>query len=58
MPETFGELTAIFDRLERHYRDMQDLEFTIEDGKLWMLQTAVRQAHGAGGAQDRGRHGR
>ncbi len=39
MPETFAELTAIFARLERHYRDMQDLEFTIQDGKLWMLQT-------------------
>jgi pyruvate,orthophosphate dikinase len=39
MPETFGELEAIFARLERHYRDMQDLEFTIENGRLWMLQT-------------------
>ncbi len=39
MPETFQELTGIFDRLETHYRDMQDLEFTIQDGKLWMLQT-------------------
>ncbi len=39
MPETFSELTEIFDRLERHYKDMQDLEFTIQEGKLWMLQT-------------------
>jgi pyruvate,orthophosphate dikinase len=39
MPETFTELTRIFDTLERHYRDMQDLEFTIQDGRLWMLQT-------------------
>ncbi len=39
MPETFTELSAVFDRLERHYRDMQDLEFTIQEGKLWMLQT-------------------
>ena len=39
MPETFGELTRTFDTLERHYRDMQDIEFTIQDGKLWMLQT-------------------
>ena len=39
MPKTFGELTDIFDKLETHYRDMQDLEFTIQDGKLWMLQT-------------------
>ncbi|HUE45395.1 MAG TPA: pyruvate, phosphate dikinase, partial [Aestuariivirgaceae bacterium] len=39
MPEIYNELTAIFDRLERHYRDMQDIEFTIQDGRLWMLQT-------------------
>ncbi len=39
MPGTFTELKAAFDLLERHYRDMQDMEFTIQDGKLWMLQT-------------------
>jgi len=39
MPETFVELTDIFNKLEVHYRDMQDLEFTIQNGKLWMLQT-------------------
>jgi pyruvate, orthophosphate dikinase len=39
MPETFAELTATFARLEKHYRDMQDMEFTIQGGKLWMLQT-------------------
>ena len=39
MPEAFDELLEIAGRLERHYRDMQDLEFTIERGKLWMLQT-------------------
>ena len=39
MPETFRELSGNFDRLEAHYRDMQDMEFTIQDGKLWMLQT-------------------
>ena len=39
MPETFAELAGIFDKLEVHYRDMQDLEFTIQAGKLWMLQT-------------------
>ena len=39
MPGTFVELRANFDLLERHYRDMQDMEFTIQDGKLWMLQT-------------------
>ncbi len=39
MPEAFNAFTGIADTLERHYRDMQDLEFTIERGKLWMLQT-------------------
>ena len=39
MPDAFAEFLAICDRLERHYRDMQDLEFTIQSGKLWMLQT-------------------
>jgi pyruvate, orthophosphate dikinase len=39
MPEAFGEFVEICNRLEHHYRDMQDLEFTIERGKLWMLQT-------------------
>ncbi|MFC5584041.1 pyruvate, phosphate dikinase [Nitratireductor kimnyeongensis] len=39
MPEAFASFIQIADTLERHYRDMQDLEFTIERGKLWMLQT-------------------
>src|SRR5947199_5929336 len=39
MPEAFKELTRIYRLLEKHYRDMQDMEFTVEDGKLWMLQT-------------------
>ena len=39
LPEAFKELTRIYGLLERHYRDMQDLEFTVEQGKLWMLQT-------------------
>ena len=39
MPEQFAEFLAICDRLEQHYRDVQDMEFTIERGKLWMLQT-------------------
>jgi pyruvate,orthophosphate dikinase len=38
MPGAFAEFQAICDRLEAHYRDMQDLEFTIERGRLWMLQ--------------------
>jgi pyruvate,orthophosphate dikinase len=39
MPEVFAELQRIYDKLEAHYRDMQDIEFTIQEGKLWMLQT-------------------
>jgi pyruvate,orthophosphate dikinase len=39
MPEAFAELARICNLLERHYRDMQDIEFTVEQGKLWMLQT-------------------
>ena len=39
MPQAFKELKRIYGVLERHYRDMQDLEFTVEQGKLWMLQT-------------------
>ena len=39
MPEAYGELARVFELLEKHYRDMQDIEFTVERGKLWMLQT-------------------
>lgn len=39
MPEAYGELVRIYGILEKHYRDMQDMEFTVEKGKLWMLQT-------------------
>src|SRR5262245_57017419 len=39
LPQAFKELKRIYGVLERHYRDMQDLEFTVEQGKLWMLQT-------------------
>src|SRR5712691_4018126 len=39
LPDAFKELIRIYGVLERHYRDMQDLEFTVEQGKLWMLQT-------------------
>ncbi|HWW48008.1 MAG TPA: pyruvate, phosphate dikinase [Xanthobacteraceae bacterium] len=39
LPDAFAELTRIYTLLEKHYRDMQDLEFTVEQGKLWMLQT-------------------
>src|SRR4029453_4796498 len=40
-PDLHGPLLEIFDRLEQHYRDMMDIEFTIEQGRLWILQTRV-----------------
>ncbi|MCX6600697.1 MAG: pyruvate, phosphate dikinase [bacterium] len=46
MPEACRELLAIADRLETHYRDMQDIEFTIQDGTLWMLQCRVGKRTG------------
>ena len=39
MPKIYRELKEIFIKLERHYKDMQDIEFTVENNKLWMLQT-------------------
>src|SRR3954466_6128761 len=39
MPEAYAELVRIYGLLEKHYRDMQDMEFTVEKSKLWMLQT-------------------
>src|SRR2546430_974200 len=39
MPEAFKKLRRFYTLLEKHYRDMQDMEFTVEEGKLWMLQT-------------------
>lgn len=39
MPEIYQELNALQHKLEDHYRDMQDMEFTVQEGKLWMLQT-------------------
>ncbi|RMF15918.1 MAG: pyruvate, phosphate dikinase [Alphaproteobacteria bacterium] len=39
MPDVFSELVRLMETLERHYRDMQDIEFTVEEGRLWLLQT-------------------
>jgi pyruvate,orthophosphate dikinase len=39
MPEVYGQLVEIYKKLEAHYRDMQDIEFTVQNAKLWMLQT-------------------
>jgi pyruvate,orthophosphate dikinase len=49
MPDAFAELVTVFDRLEAHYRDMQDIEFTVQDGRLWILQTrsGKRTTHAA-----------
>ena len=46
MPEIYSELDGIRSNLEKHYRDMQDIEFTIEGGRLWMLQTRVGKRNG------------
>ncbi len=46
MPAIYQELEQIAEKLERHYRDMQDMEFTIQKGKLWMLQTRVGKRTG------------
>jgi len=45
LPEAFRQLVTIQNRLESHFRDMQDFEFTIEDKKLWMLQTRTGKRH-------------
>ena len=45
-PDEYKQLCKIQNKLERHYRDMQDLEFTIENGKLWLLQTRVGKRTG------------
>jgi len=46
MPKVYRELDAIRIKLEKHYRDMQDIEFTIENGRLWMLQCRVGKRNG------------
>ncbi|NLI36303.1 MAG: pyruvate, phosphate dikinase [Bacteroidales bacterium] len=47
MPEIFKELNSIQEKLEQHYRDMQDMEFTVQEGKLWFLQTRNGKRTGA-----------
>jgi pyruvate, orthophosphate dikinase len=47
MPELYNELNTIQQKLEDHYSDMQDMEFTVQDGKLWMLQTRSGKRTGA-----------
>lgn len=47
MPEAYKTLVEIYQRLEKHYKDMQDIEFTIQAGKVWMLQTRSGKRTGA-----------
>ncbi len=46
MPDLYRQLLDVRDRLEHHYRDMQDLEFTIQEGRLWLLQTRTGKRNG------------
>ncbi len=45
-PRRTAQLLEIRERLEQHYRDMQDVEFTVQDGRLWMLQTRTGKRNG------------
>ena len=56
-PGAYDQFAAVAKNLERHYKDMQDMEFTIEQGKLYMLQNPQRQAHQRSRLQGRRRHG-
>lgn len=47
MPEMYAELNAVQEKLEKHYKDMQDMEFTVQEGKLWFLQTRNGKRTGA-----------
>ena len=47
MPEIYAQLNGIQEKLEKHYRDMQDMEFTVQEGKLWFLQTRNGKRTGA-----------
>ena len=49
MPAVFSELTKAYEKLEAHYRDMQDIEFTVQKGRLWMLQTRTGKRTAAAG---------
>lgn len=51
MPQIYGQFVEVAEKLERHYRDLQDLEFTVERGKLWMLQTRNGKRTGPAGVK-------
>ena len=46
MPEAYAQLEDVYEKLETHYRDMQDIEFTIQRGKLYLLQTRTGKRTG------------
>src|SRR5260221_10653865 len=46
MPKVYGQLVDVYEKLESHYRDMQDIEFTIQSGKLYLLQTRTGKRTG------------
>ena len=58
MPKAYQQLREITTRLERHYKDVQDFEFTIQDNTLYMLQTRNGKRTGVAAVQHRGGHGR
>ena len=58
LPAAYAALHVTQDRLEQHFRDMQDLEFTVERGKLYLLQTRAGKRTAAAAVTDRLRHGR
>ncbi len=58
MPAVYKQLDDIRNNLEKHYRDVQDIEFTVQKGKLWMLQTRNGKRTGFAGRPLRRRHGR
>ncbi len=45
MPEVYTQLKSVVETLERHYREMQDIEFTIDDGRLYYASNAYRETH-------------
>ena len=57
MPKVYQQLEKVRAKLEKHYRDMQDMEFTVEDGTLYMLQTRTGKRSPCGDLPDGRRHG-
>ncbi len=57
MPKVYKQLENVREKLEKHYRDMQDMEFTVESGTLYMLQTRTGKRSPAAAFQHCGRYG-